>query len=316
MFLAKQPSRGQVLYNQGIMVDASGTIYENYMQAVASQEVYVDVDLSSYKNGSAGTKRYSAITDENGNYSITIPVGQTTISDNIEVKAFVGYYGEIVNGVTFSYDDAIYQASNATEFSVSAGDEKVVNVNLTEKPEFATEGTNRSVSVSGSIETYKEVVVYDSNNNFSDIGSTPADLDNSYVMVKVSHATDERSIYYTLTVNDGGYADDIYFYDTWSFGDVTVSLVRPKEVIEESAADSKKFTHYYVVKGEESVSKQYLAGSYNSLDQSIQLVDSYMDELSYEFTLEYLKFTPADLSTVKGITYGSSDYEYYNPMNW
>ncbi len=308
---------GQVMYNQGIMVDTDGTIYENYLVPVADQEVYVNVDLSNYKEGSAGFERYSATTDANGYYTITIPIGLNTINDYVDVAPFVGKYGEIVNGVVYNYDDAIYQEPTRTSFSLVSGENKTVNVKIINKPTFATEGLNRSIDVLGKIWVYEEVVVRDIYNTFENISVSNSELDREEVVVKVSHDTDSRSIYYTITVDDGEFDEELSFYDSWGFDEVTMTLMRSREVITEDQVDSDKFIHYYVMSGEADARKQYLSGSYNEIFQSQRLSNSYMEESECVFNDEYLLFTPENLNYVYGINpYNTSDYEYYNPMNW
>lgn len=269
----------------------------------------------NYKTGAIGSERYSAITDEYGNYSITIPVGQTQINEDLEVTSFTGAYSQIVNGVTYSYDDAIYQNISTTSFLVGAGDQKVVNVTISDKPTFATESLDRSVDVYGEVYVAAESIGYDSTGAVESIVKTLDGL-NDDVTIKVSHNSDSRQIYYTIGVSKGLFDETINFYDSWDFSDVIVTLMKTAKTVEEDDSSSEKFTHYYVLKNQTTRNIQYLTGTYSAISKSVSLSDSYMETLDYDMGTSEIYFTPSNISDVLGITDGSPDYECYNPMGW
>ncbi|MFR9554990.1 MAG: hypothetical protein SNH56_03235 [Rikenellaceae bacterium] len=309
---------GQVMYNQGVMVQ-NGVVYNDYLVILAEQEVYIDLDLSNFKSGASGVERYSTMTDEFGNYSITIPVGQNSISDEVDVASFVGVYGEYVNGEYCQYDDAIYQSASPTSFSVSNGDNKLVNVTVSDTPIFAPETIDRPVNVLGTVEVDAEKRSLDDFYNIIDIIKGTDPYDNGEVIITLSNTSgsDSRTIQYTLSVDDGEYDEYLYFYSSWSYDDVLVTLSMEDVEVSDSDKDSSKFLHYYVVKGNTTASYQYLSGTF-SLDSgaSKQLYTSTTKESVCEFSTVHVSFTPSGDETIKGITYNDTDYEYYNPMGW
>lgn len=306
--------KGQVHYNQGIK-ELNGAIYEEYLVPASGQTVSVEVSYSNYKQGSQGKKTFSAETDENGNYSITIPVGATEISGVVKVEAFVGTYNEMVNGVSYTREDAIYENGNTKSFnSVGQDDEKVVNINIAAKPTFPTETLKRTITIFGEAKVIAEEILLNSYNSFYGLSTQMDDLDNVNLLVELSNPyRDSRTITYKVNVNYGKYKQTLSYYDSWDIDDIRIVVTAQKR--------SDNFMHYYVRANSTNVPyKQSVSGYYHeaSVVNYIRSSASYLSSKEFELTdILVTEFTPDNLDNILGIDYSNrSEYLYFNPMNW
>jgi len=131
---------GKVTYNPG---GSNGKTI-----AADSVEVRAIVANSQYSAGAQGMKQFPAVrTDKNGFYSISIPVGQVTISGvRVEVVPFQGEYTDPNSGVK----QTVFYTSDqlpATGLALNAGD--VRNVDIEMKPELTFRDYTSSVQISG-----------------------------------------------------------------------------------------------------------------------------------------------------------------------
>ncbi len=65
---------GKVVYNQGTTIAEGGKFSYDYVPA-AKLVIYAEVPNSYYMDGAVGYTTYTAETDEEGNYSFSIPMG-------------------------------------------------------------------------------------------------------------------------------------------------------------------------------------------------------------------------------------------------
>ncbi len=315
--------KGQVRYNQGIK-EIGSVMYEEYLTPAVGQTVSIEINYSSYKSGSTGKESFTSVTDEEGNYSISIPVGANDISGTVEVKAFVGTYGQIVNGVTYTNDDAVYQDGNTETFSaVGSGDEKVVNVDITTAPTIPVETLDRSITVYGEATVISESIVLNSFDTFSYVSTTAAELDNVTLLVKLynNNGSDSRTITYYVDVESGDYEESLPYYDSWDIDDIAVKVTAPKRVITSYDSTSSKFVHYYLEASDTTnPKKQYLTGYYPEVSSITYLSSSSSPLEIKEFELNSIyvnNFTPDNLDSVYGIDLSNqTEYKYSNPMYW
>ena len=86
---------------------------------LASQRVYFMVDDSLYAKKAEGVKSFEAITDADGNYSITVPTGKKEIKGKLMTDVIV--IGEAPNRIYFEE----YNSKKGKEITLYAGDAKV-----------------------------------------------------------------------------------------------------------------------------------------------------------------------------------------------
>jgi len=78
---------GKVVYNQGTTIAEDGKFSYNYVPA-AKLTVYAEVPNSYYMDGAVGVTTYTAETDEEGNYSFSIPMGVDNANVTIRTQPF------------------------------------------------------------------------------------------------------------------------------------------------------------------------------------------------------------------------------------
>ncbi len=78
---------GKVVYNQGTTIAEGGKFSYDYVPA-AKLVIYAEVPNSYYMDGAVGYTTYTAETDEEGNYSFSIPMGVKEATVTIRTQPF------------------------------------------------------------------------------------------------------------------------------------------------------------------------------------------------------------------------------------
>ena len=96
---------------------------EDYLPAVG-KTVVVEVANSEYCNGAVGVKQFFGVTDENGKFSIEVPVTNKGVQATVYGESFVyeNYlYNEVLNGTSANYIDAVMTTAT-TKITLRDGD--------------------------------------------------------------------------------------------------------------------------------------------------------------------------------------------------
>lgn len=96
---------------------------DDYLPAVG-KTVVVEVANSEYCDGAVGVKYFYGVTDENGKFSIEVPVTNKGVEATVYGESFVyeNYlYNEVLNGTSANYIDAVMTTGNRN-FTLRDGD--------------------------------------------------------------------------------------------------------------------------------------------------------------------------------------------------
>lgn len=320
----KATLQGKVFYERGILVEKQSTQLTAYLEPADGVTVLVSVPYSQYKSGAVGNKYYEVKTDANGDYSVSLPVGNGSISAQVSVIPFTRKYTTEVNGVLTDFDNALYNNVTARSVTLSAyGMVQAPDLNVS-----ATVSTDRNlrtkdISLTGEVKAIAEEYVTDVNDRIT--GTTVAEKamkSESSVLLVFSARNDNRTIVYPVTTaSTGKYTLDAKVYDSWEYADMTVRVkVEPYKV-----TGQEGFSHYYQSvegKGNDAWATQRIDGVYEG--SASTSVTSSQEFFSLKMNDLVLYFTPGDYSTIKGIGNPDVDYDednnrlYYtnNPMGW
>ena len=94
--------------------DGTEVIIDSHFVPAANQQVFVTVQNSEYisgQSGASGYQTFSGTTDQDGNFSITVPVGYTTISATVSAPSFIASKTVNVNGELIAVPNALYNSN-------------------------------------------------------------------------------------------------------------------------------------------------------------------------------------------------------------
>lgn len=120
---------GTVKYVVGdYQAEAGGAIISNYQLPVAGQTVMVTIPTSDYAEDAKGKQYFEAVTDDNGQYRIEIPISMDPLDATLSVLPFYAKKD-------FAQDDlSMVSIENALYNNVAAGDNtRSLTVNLEQK---------------------------------------------------------------------------------------------------------------------------------------------------------------------------------------
>ena len=302
---------GTLSYNQGKRL-VNGVVVE-CQSPLSNATVVVSVPYSEYQENSQGEKKYEAVTDSEGKYSIEIPVGLKTMTVTVGAKSFKDTYYtyDILDGKNKEVS-ALYEAVTAS-VEVKAGDIKWEDVIM--KADQATNfDRTTKVSVKGTIYVEAEVPV------LSDAGTTLRVNKGSEVAGNVSaivkfyvQGSDESISYIVKTNAQGEYSVKAELLDKWNLSDVKVSVTSKPYI--------GSLTHRY---------KRTLGTEYKWLTQEVEGL--YAETTSYAVSLSsdcklvekelpsiIIPFEIINTCEVKGIGNEMDlldNIQYSNPFNW
>lgn len=123
--------KGKVTYEPGFQKGAADNELILQKVAAAGAVVTVEVKNSEYLSGSEGTKIYEVTADENGEYSVEVPVGLRPINAKVTVKEFKGVSVSFVNSVLLTVEGVKYEAAGK-DVTLSNGNTKTTNISLSQ----------------------------------------------------------------------------------------------------------------------------------------------------------------------------------------
>lgn len=118
--------------------------------------VTVEVNNSEYVATSEGTKTYQATANENGEYTIEIPVGIKNVNAVVSVREFDGSYSEYVNKSLLTISGVTYGTMTTEIVSLKDGGAVTKNLSLDIKNKPAVESRGLNTSVKGMVQVKAE----------------------------------------------------------------------------------------------------------------------------------------------------------------
>ncbi len=319
---------GTVQYNQGYKETSSGVYVNGYLAPAENQTVLVRVGYDQYSATSTGEKVYETTTDENGKYSIEIPV-VNSINVTVEVVAFTGSYSTLLNQSIVVLEEALYNQNNTySGVTLSSKSVKTADITLTTSSEFTSNELTLPVYVAGNIISTCELATNSSTSTdisyaeytFSAEGTMPIKKQNAYL--KFTNAADNTTIIYEVTSNsDGEISKDEYMLlADWDYTKVTVSMDIDKFYVTNESDNA--FTHYYALTEEKITDTKYrgsypqsLNGTYEYLDTDEEKLDPlYSDGSVYPSVTLTLCFKPISGTQVKGVNSGVTSTDSTSPL--
>lgn len=120
---------GTVKYVVGdYQTEAGGAIISNYQLPVAGQTVMVTIPTSDYANGASGNQYFEAVTDDNGQYRIEIPISSRQLTASVDVIPFYTTKTLVRDNAVVDIPNALYNNTEAGENTTS-----IDNISLEQK---------------------------------------------------------------------------------------------------------------------------------------------------------------------------------------
>jgi hypothetical protein len=304
--------QGYVYINKGYVKDGSNYVVKDL--PAAGCEVLVKVPYTKYDaDAAAGDKIFEAVCDDNGFYSIEVPVGQAAISGaTVHTRPFTGTYYDLINGNILekevSYDE-VY-----TSVEIERGKTyTAANLVVKKGTEGAIMSRNQSISIKGTVEERYEVKDAD-----DDVSADTRDANKVSVVITITNSeySNEKLVFNTTT-SYGSYTLSVKVYDTWNINKTTVQV--------ETKAYKSYVTHYYERKSKynwipesQSVSGIYKSASISrTLSENDLLLGAYMKDIVLTFAPDYNNNTIYGIGQ-SGVVYVDGVYTYKstNPLNW
>lgn len=316
--------KGKVTYEPGFQKGAADNELILQKVAAAGAVVTVEVANSEYLSGSEGTKSYEVTADENGEYSVEVPVGLKSINAKVTVKEFKGVSVSFVNSVLLTVEGVKYETANGgTSVTLSDGNTKTTNISLSQMAKekqdiIATR--NLKAMVKGRIMVPAEDFIYGYNNEITGIQRGSKALANAKFSLRFTNSSDDnRAFRYDITTSaNGEFAFTADLFDNWEMNQTKVRVEVP--------AFSGKMTHYYCNYGESNNfwGNQEINVYYNpTYSESVRLTEKNSavaydieDVLVSDFAVT------SDKKQIKGIGMREADYDedgnrlYYTKDPW
>jgi hypothetical protein len=304
---------GTLSYNQGKRL-VNGVVVE-CQSPLSNATVVVSVPYSEYQENSQGEKKYEAVTDSEGKYSIEIPVGLRTMTVTVGAKSFKDTY--------YTYDildgekevSALYEAVPAS-VEVKAGDIKWEDVIM--KADQATNfDRTTKISVKGSIFKEAEVpYLAESQTTILRVnkGKEPAESASAIVEFSVNGSNESIS-YIVKTNSEGEYSLKAELFDKWDLSNVNVKVTNKPYL--------GKLKHYYkrtnIVTGDYKWITQDVDGLYDNVSKSSVLDLSSAKLVAKNLAEITIPFYITNSCEVRGIGNDidmQENIDYSNPFDW
>lgn len=293
---------GKVSYSPGYVKNDAGSIMQKEIANGAI--VTVEVDNSEYLGSAVGSKTYQTTADENGNYSIEIPVGAKSIQAKVSVKDYEGTYSEYVNSSLLTISGVKYSTSSPYFVSVSDGKTSNRDIELTSIEQPTVNSRNLKALLKGSVVAPVEKFTYNSEKEATGLTSGNEGLANAKVALTFSNNSDSRVIRYeTTTSAKGEFSLTANLFDNWNMNSTSVRL--------EVLASTGTITHNY-----RDYTNDYYKYIWHSQPVSVYYNPAYTTAslqeknsvVVYNFGEIYQSFTvTSDKSEIKGV---GNDVDY------
>ena len=149
---------GQAVYHAGQAYnEADGAYTLERAKPASGRKVFVEVKYDQYKANAQSTKIFETIVDDNGNYSISIPVKPDGITASIRMEDFVAGYSlfdRMLEGKpVFRQEKRLYSYTSPTSSSISLkpGSLNVHNVLYTSQIKSGTENLKEKAIIKASV---------------------------------------------------------------------------------------------------------------------------------------------------------------------
>jgi hypothetical protein len=305
--------QGYVYINKGYVKDGSNYVVKDL--PAAGCEVLVKVPYTKYDaDASAGDKLFEAVCDDNGFYSIEVPVGQAAISGaTVHTRPFTDKYYDLVNGNILEKEVSYNEVSTTVEIE-RGKTYTAANLIVKKGTEGAIMSRNQSISIKGTVKERYEV--RDSND---DVSADTRNANKVSVVITITNSeyANEKLVFNTTT-SYGSYTLNAKVYDTWAINKTTVQV--------ETKAYKSYVTHYYERKysgrywypESQSVSGIYKSASTSqTLSENDLLLGVYIKDIVLTFAPDYNNNTIYGIGQ-SGVDYvdGVYTYDSTNPLNW
>ena len=232
--------KGKVTYEPGFQKGAADNELIRQKVAAAGAVVTVEVENSQYLSGSEGIKSYEVTADENGEYSVEVPVGLRQISAKVTVKEFKGKSISFVNSAQLTIEGVKYEAANGgTRVTLTNGNTTSTNISLSKMEEQDIIATrNLKAMVKGRIMVPAEEIIFNKNEEITGIKQGTKALANAKLSLSFTNNRDSREFRYDITASaTGEFTFTANLFDNWEIDQTNVKVV--------VSAFSGKMTHYY-----------------------------------------------------------------------
>lgn len=319
--------QGYVYIDKGYVQDANGMAKLN--EPAKGVAVVVKVNYDEYDKGAEGQKMFEGICDDNGLYTIEIPVGQKAISGmKAYTRPFVGEYFDFVNGAIQKVE--VSYAEQSTSVDIENGKTfMAANMTLTKDVEKPILARNQKVSLRGTIvEQYekKEWIDPDDHDKGFNVVAATTNATKPVEVVATFTNTDpkfkgQELVFKATAATEGAYNLVADLYDTWDISKTEVKI-ETKAYLNTIIHYFKKYSEddkKYLDKTEEIEGYYAKAADTKALSDGDLLIGCTMPNLPVEFTPDYAKME------IHGIPGGPDEDVYVkgyllyiatNPLGW
>ena len=336
---------GTVKYVVGdYQTEAGGAIISNYQLPVAGQTVMVTIPTSGYADGASGNQYFEAVTDDNGQYRIEIPISSRQLTASVDVIPFYTTKTLVRDNAVVDIPNALYNNTEAGENTtsidnISLEQKKIEVVNLLVKSDNELPvAFDQEVEVTGEVlvqawienedakgkdsDAYIGVPGYYNNTDYP--GESLADYPVT-VTAKIVNNKDNKTLYEisvtATTDRDGKYTANMTLPTNCYDSGITTTFTAKTE-----ASLVKDFEHWYAIEDARN------AGDYNWESVDVEVI--YNGATSGSATLGSkhklgvaVKIPAVDISTepadadaeIPGVNVfvdGNDDIEENDPFNW
>ena len=297
-------------------------IISGYKLPAAGQTVMVTVPTSDYADQASGKQYFEVTTDENGNYTVEIPVGVESLSATVTVLPFHAQKDFAQNDLTVvSIPDALY--NNVTDRNLTLEQKKIYTADLVvSSDEELPVAFDQEIEIKGkaSVESWvRDSEVDASAYDYYKAGTSPLERTEVEIKVEISTRGEVETTMAVIASTDsnGEYSAIVKLpTDCW---DKTTEITASIE-----ASLMKNFTHRYCY---------YESGEYvwrtQNIDQVIYEATSVSTNLSATNKLVpvtmndmLVQTEPVDNSGIYGVTVNetpegiSIPSNYNNKLDW
>ena len=275
--------------------------------------------------GAAGDKFFEGVCDENGFYTINVPVGQEAITGvSVYTRPIMDKYYDLINGAVVE-KTASYGEASAEVVLERGKTYTAATIYMQKDVEGAILTRNQTITLNGVIkEYYEKKKMYDDDDVTSGFYGV-ADTRNatSAIQLVVTLTNTEyptEKVVYNITANQGVYKLSANVYDVWNIDNTEVTV--------EAKSYKSTIAHFYEHlidpdNGEWKSKSQNVSGYYQGTSVAKTLSDgdlilgAYISEMKLAFVPDYNNNTiygigNYDIDIVDGEYY----YDSENPLGW
>lgn len=335
---------GTVKYVVGdYQAEAGGAIISNYQLPVAGQTVMVTIPTSGYASNAEGNQYFEAVTDDNGQYRIEIPISSSQLTASVDVIPFYTTKTLVRDNAIVDIPNALYNNTEVGENTnsinnISLEQKKIEVVNLLVKSnDELPVAFDQEVEVTGEVRVqawieneeakgkdynaYIGVPGYHNNNTYYP-GESLADYPVT-VTAKIVNNEDNKTLYeisVTATTNrDGKYTAKMTLPTNCYDNDITTTFTAKAD-----ASLVKDFEHWYAIKdadGDYNWDSVDVEVIYNGATSgSATLGSKHKLGVAVKIPALNIETEPADADAeIPGVNVlkdGKDDIERKDPFNW